>query len=117
MPAISIFNSVMGQRLHTIRAMTDPDQTTPTSDDLAIPMPRQMALVENAFRFSFDAAQEVERTVGKGADLIVALEEVVDFVRSADLPPEDAATIARLLLDEAEVVAFSQAARSSVIRF
>ncbi|MEM9148193.1 MAG: hypothetical protein AAGC57_18650 [Pseudomonadota bacterium] len=97
--------------------MSNPDPNSRVVDDTAIPMPRQMALIDDVFRFSFDAAVEVERRVGRGADLILELEEVAGFIQSSDLSPQEADTIVRLLMDEAEVVAFSQAARSSVIRF
>lgn len=95
--------------------MTEPVYDDP--QDRAMPMPRQLVLVDDVFRFSFAEAQKVLRDLGSGADLLITLEDVVGFVQNADLPPDEKATVSSLINDEIEVIAFSQAARSSVIRF
>lgn len=88
----------------------------PQFDDAAIPMPRQMVQVPDVFQFSFKAAKTIQAELGSGASLILVLEEVVEFIRSSSLAEDEVELVTSLIQDEIEVIAFSQSARSSVIR-
>lgn len=97
--------------------MSDTEEIAQVIEDAAIEIPRQLAGVRNVFEFSYAAALDVQKSFGPGADLMIVLEDVAGFVRRSALPPEDAELVASMIAQEAEVIGFSQSARSSVIRF
>lgn len=96
--------------------MSNASQISQMIDDSALPFPQQMLMVDDVFRFSFAEAQEVMRRIGLETDMATLMQDVSEDLRTAALDPGEADLVISLLAEEMEVVAFSRAARSSVIR-
>ena len=97
------------------RVMTDATQAMTDIEDSAGKFPQQMLLIPDVFAFSFAEAKKVSLSFGSNAELFGTIDQVIAFIEQSALDPEEAAQVVALLREEAEVIAFAQKSRSSVI--
>jgi hypothetical protein len=83
--------------------------------DEAEKFPPCMLLVRDLFSFSYAEAAKVSEKFGCNADIFAALEEVKAYLAESSLPDDQRELLVQLLAEEAEVIAYSQTTRCSVI--
>lgn len=78
--------------------------------------PAQMLLIPKVFDFSFLQHRELlDTTFNSNAELLLALQNTMDFVQSSDLDEVLRSEVVQLIEDEVDVMSYSQTARCSVI--
>jgi hypothetical protein len=75
-----------------------------------------MLMVRDLFAFSYAEAAKVSEKFGCNADIFAALEEVKAYLaEQQSLPEAHLELLLQLLTEEAQVIAYSQTTRCSVI--
>ncbi len=96
--------------------MSDPENIMDVVDQESEPFPRQMTATNNLFSFSFTDVEKVQKRIGAGANLSERIDKAIEYIQKSDLSAEDIDEICESLTSESDLVAFSNSARSSVIR-
>lgn len=95
--------------------MSARDQKLSRIEDTAERYPLQMLMVREIFSFSFAEASLISSRFQTQAECVEAIMLLQDFLAASDLDDDRKAHGDALLLEEIDVISFSQTSRCSVI--
>jgi multidrug efflux pump subunit AcrB len=93
----------------------DQPDSRPLVDNELGQFPSHMSLVQNVFTFSHADASAVMMRFQNNADLLVALDQVIEVINASELPEAEKGAVTKLFRDEKAVISFSTTSRSSVV--
>lgn len=95
--------------------MDDINQKMARIEDTAERFPLQMLLIHEVFSFSYAEAVSISTKFTTQAELVDAINQLRHYITSSNLPENIRNSLDSRLLEEIEVITFSQTSRCSVI--